>query len=74
MPCQLCRKVARIINVSTTELEADATHSLDNVRELERMLIDMGKTLAKTCRQNTRSNPSTFELLNDVDLLEYSLT
>jgi hypothetical protein len=48
--------------------------SLDNVQELERVLIDMGKTLAKTCQRNLRSKPGTFELLNDVDLLDYSLT
>jgi Transposase DDE domain len=48
--------------------------SLDSKKELERMMADIGKTLAKTCRQNPRSKPSTFELLNDVDLLDYSLT
>jgi hypothetical protein len=30
--------------------------------------------LSKTARQNKRKKPSTFELLNDPDLLEYSLT
>jgi len=48
--------------------------SLENAKELERVMIDMGKTLAKTCKRNLRSKPGTFELLNDVDLLDYSLT
>ncbi len=48
--------------------------SLDRVSELERVLADFRNVLAKTCRRNPRSKPGTFELLNDVDLLDYSLT
>ena len=42
--------------------------------ELERVLDDIRKTTAKTCRRDPRSQPGTFELLNDVDLSDYSLT
>jgi Transposase DDE domain. len=41
---------------------------------LERVLADIRKTLAKTCRRDKRSRPGTFELLNDVDRLEFDLT
>lgn len=39
--------------------------------ELERVLVDLCRTIAKTCRRNKRSKPGTFELLNDTDLLEF---
>jgi len=41
---------------------------------LERVLEGLCKVLAKTCRRNKRSNPGTFELLNDVELLNLRLT
>jgi hypothetical protein len=47
---------------------------LDRLAELERVLADLCATLAKTCRRNKRSKPGTFELLNDVTLLDFSLT
>ena len=42
--------------------------------ELQRVLADMRATFAKTCRRNKRSKPGTFELLNDVELLDFELT
>jgi hypothetical protein len=40
------------------------------VAAIERLAV----ILSKTARQNKRKKPSTFELLNDPELLEYSLT
>jgi hypothetical protein len=48
--------------------------SLDRQGELERVLDDLCRTIAKTCKRNKRSKPGTFELLNDVSLLDFSLT
>jgi hypothetical protein len=48
--------------------------ALSNAAELERVLNDVGKTLAKTCRRDPRSKPGTFELLNDPELLDFCLT
>ena len=42
--------------------------------DLERVLDDVGRTLAKTCRRDPRSKPGTFELLNDPELLDFRLT
>jgi hypothetical protein len=48
--------------------------SLEHMAELERVLADMRTTFAKTCRRDKRSKPGTFELLNDVELLDFELT
>jgi hypothetical protein len=48
--------------------------ALDQRAELERVLADLCAAVAKTCRRNKRANPGTFELLNDVDLLNFGLT
>lgn len=48
--------------------------SLDRLVELERVLSDLCQTVAKTCKRNKRSKPGTFELLNDVSLLDFCLT
>jgi hypothetical protein len=48
--------------------------ALDYTPELERVLADMRETFAKTCRRDKRSKPGTFELLNDVELLDFELT
>jgi hypothetical protein len=45
--------------------------SLDRRPDLERVLADMAKVVAKTCQRNKRSEPGTFELLNDVSLLDF---
>ena len=48
--------------------------ALDCTPELERVLADMCETFAKTCRRDNRSKAGTFELLNDVELLDFRLT
>jgi len=48
--------------------------SVDRLAELQRLLADMRATFAKTCRRDKRSKPGTFELLNDVELLDFELT
>jgi hypothetical protein len=48
--------------------------ALDSLTELERVLADMRQAFVKTCRRDKRSKPGTFELLNDVELLDFSLT
>jgi hypothetical protein len=45
--------------------------TLANPSDLERVLADLCRVLAKTCRRNKRSKPGTYELLNDVALLDY---
>ena len=47
---------------------------LDRPSDLERVLADLVEVVAKTCRRNKRSKPGTFELLNDVNLLDFDLT
>ena len=48
--------------------------ALDNALELELVLDDMRKTFQKTCRRDKRSKTGTFEMLSNIDLLDYSLT
>jgi hypothetical protein len=48
--------------------------AMDSTPELERVLADMRETFAKTCRRDKRSKPGTFELLNNVELLDFELT
>lgn len=48
--------------------------ALDCAADLERVLQDMAATFTKTCRRNKRSKAGTFELLNDVQQLDFCLT
>jgi hypothetical protein len=48
--------------------------ALDRRKELERVLGDLCQAVTGTCRRNGRSKPGTFELLNDVGRLDFSLT
>ena len=48
--------------------------SLNRWDELTRALTDMCQAIAKTCRRNKRAKPGTFELLNDIGLLDFELT
>lgn len=48
--------------------------SLDCRSALERTLADLCAVVTKTCRRNKRSKPGTFELLNNVKLLDFRLT
>jgi len=48
--------------------------SLDELAAVEQVIASLIAVLAKTCRRNKRSQPGTFELLNDASLLEFDLT
>jgi hypothetical protein len=50
------------------------TASLDFPPELARVLADLHAVVAKTCQRNKRKKPGTFELLNDLSLLDFRLT
>lgn len=50
------------------------TAALDRRTELKSVLTDLARTIAKTCRRNKRTKPGTFELLNNVELLDFRLT
>jgi hypothetical protein len=48
--------------------------AMDSLPDLESALADLCQIVGKTCRRNKRAKPGTFELLNDVGLLDFSLT
>ena len=48
--------------------------ALNSAADLEGVLQEMSATFTKTCRRDKRSNAGTFELLNDVELLDFRLT
>jgi hypothetical protein len=48
--------------------------ALDRPAELAGLLGDFARVLSKTCRQNQRPRPSTNDLLNDCNRLDYCLT
>lgn len=50
------------------------TAALDRPTELKRVLKDLARTIATTCRRNKRTKPGTFELLNHVETLDFKLT
>jgi hypothetical protein len=45
--------------------------ALESLTELERVLADLRRALAATCGRNPRSNPGTFELLNDPEKTKF---
>jgi hypothetical protein len=69
-PTKSLSKVCEAIRPFVGRLAA----GLDGRTELERVLADMCAAVAKTCRRNIRTKPGTFELLNDVRLLDFCLT
>jgi hypothetical protein len=69
-PTRSLHKVYEAVRAYVGRLAA----ALDNVTELERVFADMGQAFAKTCRRDKRSTAGTFELLNDVGLLDFCLT
>jgi hypothetical protein len=69
-PTKSLSKVCEAIRGFVGRLAAD----LDQLPELERVLDDLCEVVAKTCRRNKRSKPGTFELLNDISLLDFCLT
>jgi hypothetical protein len=48
--------------------------ALDHRPALDRVLADLARVVASTCRRNRRAKPGTVELLNDVSLLDFELT
>jgi hypothetical protein len=44
---------------------------LDSLTEVERILTELRRVLARTCPRNQRRKAGTFELLNDVSLLDF---
>ena len=69
-PTKSLSKVCEAIRAFVGRLAA----ALNRLPELERVLADLCAVVAKTCRRNKRSKPGTFELLNNVDLLDFRLT
>jgi hypothetical protein len=69
-PTKSLSKVCEAIRAFVGRLAA----ALDQLSQLERVLADLCAALAKTCRRNKRSKPGTFELLNNVNLLDFRLT
>jgi hypothetical protein len=47
---------------------------LARIDELARALEDLCRAIAKTCRRDKRRKPGTFEMLNDISQLDFSLT
>jgi hypothetical protein len=69
-PTKSLHKVYEAVRAFVGRLAA----ALDCTTELERLFTDMCQTFAKTCRRDKRSKAGTFELLNDVGLLDFGLT
>ena len=69
-PTKSLSKVCEAIRPFVGRLAA----GLDQLSELEGVLAAVCAVVAKTCRRNKRSKPGTFELLNDVSLLDFCLT
>jgi hypothetical protein len=58
--------------VAVRKFVARLVVALDHRVALEKVLDAFCRTVAKTCQQNKRKKPGTFELLNDVTLLDYA--
>jgi hypothetical protein len=69
-PTKSLAKVCEVVRDFVGRLAA----VLDRRRALAQVLADLARVVAKTCRRNKRSKPGTFELLNDVSLLDFQLT
>jgi hypothetical protein len=69
-PTKSLSKVCEAVRAFVGRLVA----ALDRLPELEQVLADLCAVAAKTCRRDKRSKPGTFELLNNVDLLDFRLT
>jgi hypothetical protein len=69
-PTKSLAKICEAIRSFATRIAA----TVFRAKELNRVLDDLRRTIAKTCRRNKRKKPGTFELLNNADLLDYVLT
>ena len=66
-PTKSLSKVCEAIRPFAARLAA----TVDRLLELKPVLAALCQTIAKTCCRNKRAKPGTFELLNDVRLLDY---
>ena len=69
-PTKSLNKVSEAIRAFAGRLAA----ALSRRGELERVLDHLAVITTKTCRRDKRSKPGTFELLNDISLLDLALT
>lgn len=69
-PTKSLAKVCETIRSFVSRIVA----AVPRTKELDRVLDDLRRTIAKTCRRNKRKKPGTFELLNKAELLDYVLT
>lgn len=69
-PTKSLSKTYEAVRAFAGRLAAALTGSTD----LACILSDICMVLAKTCRRDKRSKPGTFELLKDVELLDFCLT
>lgn len=69
-PKKSLSKVCEAIRPFASRIAAGLTRP----EELTRVIDDLCRMLAKTCQRNPRKKPGTFELLNDMDRLEFRLT
>lgn len=69
-PTKSLNKVSEAIRAFVGRLAAAWNRRAD----LQRVLGDLAALTIKTCRRDHRSKPGTFELLNDINLLDFALT
>ena len=69
-PTKSLNKVSEAIRAFVARLAA----ALQRLADLQRVLGDFATLTIKTCRRDKRSKPGTFELLNDMSLLDFALT
>lgn len=69
-PTKSLDKVAEAVRAFVGRLAS----ALRRPAELGQVLADLCRTVARTCNRNPRAKPGTFELLNDVTLLDFGLT
>jgi hypothetical protein len=69
-PTKSLNKVGEAIRALVGRLAA----ALNRLADLEHALADLALITTKTCRRDKRSKPGTFELLNDISLLDLALT
>lgn len=69
-PTKSLSKVSEAIRPFVSRIVA----ALPRLDELMQAIADLCRAIAKTCKRNKRSKPGTFELLNDVSLLDFCLT
>jgi len=69
-PSKSLSKASQAIRDFAGRLAASLKKGLD----LKQVITDLCEVLQKTCQRNKRSKPGTFEMLNDIGLLDFCLT